>query len=96
MPNPYPRIVVLGTDTCSDTTASRRYLTGRQIPFEYVNVAIDEAGDATIRSLNGGDRVTPTILIGTPEGEARVLVEPSDEELEAAIAEEASRQDAAS
>jgi len=80
---PYPPILVLGRDT----VRSRAHLDAEGIPYVYGNVELDAAADARNRSFNGGNRVTPTILIGDPLDPARVLVEPSDDELDAAIAE---------
>ena len=78
-------ILVLGRDSCADTIHSRTFLTRRKIPFRYLSWEHDPETEAAIRSRNGGDVVTPTILIGDPDNPARVLVEPSDEELRAAI-----------
>ena len=86
----YPLILVLGRDTCEDTTRSRAHLHAVGIPFTYRNVEFDPAADAWNRSFNGGNRVTPTILIGDPLNPGRVVMEPSDDELDAAIAEVAS------
>jgi glutaredoxin len=83
----WPPILILGRDTCEDTTRSRAHLTARSIPFAYRNVEFDAEADAINRSYNEGVRVTPVILIGPPERPARVVVEPSDEELDAAITE---------
>lgn len=80
-----PPILVLGRDTCDDTTRSRALLTGRQILFTYLKVDEDAAADAWIRRLNSGQRRTPTILIGNPEAPDVILREPSDEELLAAL-----------
>ena len=80
-------IVVLGRDTCEDTIQSRIFLTRRRIPFRYRSWEHDPETEAAIRSRNGGDVVTPTILIGDPDDPSRVLVEPSDEELDRAIVE---------
>jgi glutaredoxin len=83
----WPPILVLGRDTCEDTTRSRAHLTARAIPFDYRNVEFDPEADAINRSYNDGNRVTPVILIGDPERPARVVVEPSNDELDIAIAE---------
>jgi glutaredoxin len=84
---PQPEILVLGRDTCSDTIRSRVYLVERGFVFRYLKVDEDSAADAWIRSLNGGVWVTPTILIGDAENPSRILREPSDEEIDAAIDE---------
>lgn len=82
-----PPILVLGRDTCEDTVRSRAHLDAIGIPYVYGNVELDPAADARNRSFNDGHRVTPTILIGDPLNPAIVLMEPSDDELDAAIAE---------
>ena len=85
-PDPaYPPILVLGYDTCEDTNRSRDYLDTAGIPYVYRNVELDPEADAWNRSFSGGNRVTPVILIGDPAAPAAVLIEPSDEELAAAV-----------
>lgn len=82
-----PAIVVLGRDWCDDTIRSRAWMDGNGIAYEYRNTEADAAADALIRSYNGGNVVTPTILLGPAGAPVRILVEPSDDELAAAIAE---------
>lgn len=84
----YPEILVLGRDTCEDTIRARGRLHVLGIPYVYRNVELDPVADAWNRSFNGGERVTPVILVGDPENPSAVLIEPSDEALEAAIAKE--------
>jgi glutaredoxin len=81
------RILILGRDTCEDTTRSRAYLDGRGIPYDYRRVDRDPEADEWIRRLNGNVWVTPTILIGDPQSPDQVLREPSDDELGAALRE---------
>lgn len=81
-----PSIVVLGRDTCEDTVRSRAHLDARGIPYLYRNVEFEPAADTLIRSYNDGEWRTPTILIGDPAAPSIVLREPSDDELDAAIA----------
>jgi len=83
----WPPVLVLGRDTCEDTTRSRAHLTSRGIAFTYRNVEFDAEADAMNRSRNGGDRITPTILIGDPGRPVCILVEPSNDELDNALAE---------
>jgi glutaredoxin len=80
-----PPILVLGRDTCEDTTRSRALLDRRGIPFTYRKVDEDADADAWIRRLNDGGWRTPTILIGDPDRPDAILREPSDEELLAAL-----------
>lgn len=81
----YTEILILGRDTCEDTIRSRALLELRGAPYVYRNVEVDPDADARNRSYNAGERVTPVILIGDPDHPTVVLVEPSDEELGAAI-----------
>jgi glutaredoxin len=85
-PGGWPRIIVLGRDTCEDTTRSRRHLDERGIPYDYFRVDREPAADEWIRSLNDDVWVTPTILIGKPNAPSAILREPSDDELDAALA----------
>jgi glutaredoxin len=90
LPAPDPRtpsILVLGRDTCEDTTRSREHLNARGIAFTYLHVDLDPDADAWIRRLNGGEWITPTILLGDPEEPTQTLREPTNEELDAALAE---------
>jgi mycoredoxin len=82
---PSTPILMLGRDTCEDTTRSRALLERRGIAFTYLKVDEDAAADAWIRRLNDGRWRTPTILIGDPDEPATILREPSDEELLATL-----------
>lgn len=81
----WPPILILGRDTCEDTTRSRAFLDERSVPYDYRRVDREPDADAWIRRLNNDVWVTPTILIGDPQAPRTVLREPSDEDLEAAI-----------
>lgn len=81
----YLEILILGRDTCEDTIRSRGHLRTLGIPYVYRNVELDPDADAWNRSFNGGERVTPVILVGDPANPTAVLIEPSDGDLEAAI-----------
>ena len=85
--HPIPQILVLGRDTCEDTIQSRTFLTRQRIPFQYLSWEHDADTEEAIRSLNDGNIVTPTIVIGDPDNPTAVLVEPTDEELDRAIVE---------
>ena len=81
----YVEILILGRDTCEDTIRSRGHLHLRGIPYVYRNVELDPTADAWNRSFNGGERRTPVILIGDPDHPTAILIEPSDDALDAAI-----------
>jgi len=82
-----PAILVLGRDTCEDTTRSRDHLASRGIAFTYLHVDLDPEADAWIRRLNGGEWKTPTILLGDLDRPTLTLREPTNDELDAALAE---------
>jgi len=82
----HPEILVLGRDTCEDTIRSRDRLHILGVPYVYRNVELDPVADAWNRSFNDGVRVTPVILISDSANPTVVLREPSDEDLDAAIA----------
>ena len=79
------RIVVLGRDTCEDTTRSRRHLDERGVAYDYSRVDREPAADEWIRSLNDDTWITPTILFGDPRQPDVILREPSNDELDAAL-----------
>ena len=81
----YPEILVLGRDTCEDTIRSRDRLHLLGVPYVYRNVELDPTADAWNRSFNDGERRTPVILVGDPDRPAAILIEPSDDDLDAAI-----------
>ncbi len=77
-------ITVYGADWCEDTRRSQRLLRRLHVPYHYLN--IDEDLDALDRakSLNQGERRTPTIDLGLG---GTALVEPDNETLTAALLE---------
>ena len=79
-------ILILGRDTCEDTIRSRAHLDRIGTEYVYRNVELDAVADTLNRFYNDGRRVTPTILIGDEGRPSQVLREPSDDELDAAIA----------
>lgn len=74
-------IVMYGADWCPDTQRAKRFFARHQISYRWVDIEIDPEGEAEVLRLNRGRRVVPTIVL--PDG--RVLSEPSDEELAAAL-----------
>ena len=73
-------MTVCGVDTCSDTTAALRHLDATGTPYRYVNMDLDPMVGSVVRAA--GYLATPVIL--TPGGS--VLVEPSDDQLDAIVA----------
>lgn len=75
-------IQMYGSNTCHDTIRSKQFLDQLEIPYSYIDVDTDDKAGQHAASLNGGHLKTPTIVFND-----QVLVEPSDEELGAALRE---------
>jgi mycoredoxin len=74
-------IVVYGADWCGDCVRARRVLDRRGIRYEYIDVDVQAgAADEAVEAAQGRKNI-PVIVF--PDG--RVLVEPSDPELDAAL-----------
>jgi mycoredoxin len=74
-------ITVYGTDWCGDCRRTRRFLDRHAIPYQWINIDHDPAGEAFVRQTNHGSRSVPTMVI--PGG--TILVEPSDKQLEESL-----------
>ena len=70
-------ITVYGADWCSDCKRSKRLLDSKNIEYTLVDVDNNEAALQTVKSLNQGKRIIPTIVF--PNGD--ILVEPTDSQL---------------
>ena len=70
-------ITVYGADWCSDCKRSKRLLDSKNIEYTWVDVDNNEAALQTVKSLNQGKRINPTIVF--PNGD--ILVEPTDSQL---------------
>jgi glutaredoxin len=77
-------ITVYGADWCEDTRRSQRLLRRLHVPHRYINIDDDLDALERAKSLNHGERRTPTIDLDLG-GEA--LVEPDNETLAAALVE---------
>jgi len=71
-------VSVLGSATCEDTAIVRDRLRVAAIPYAYVEIDDEPAGLERVRRLNGGSRVTPTVVFGNEEF---VIAEPALERL---------------
>ena len=70
-------ITVYGADWCSDCKRSKRLLDSKNIEYTWVDVDNNEAALQTVKSLNQGKRIIPTIVF--PNGD--ILVAPTDSQL---------------
>ena len=70
-------ITVYGADWCSDCKRSKRLLDSENIEYTWVDIDNNEAALQTVKSLDQGKRIIPTIVF--PNGD--ILVEPTDSQL---------------
>jgi len=70
-------ITVYGADWCSDCKRSKRLLDSKNIEYTWIDIDNNESAIQTVKSLNQGKRIIPTIVF--PNGD--ILVEPTDSEL---------------
>jgi mycoredoxin len=74
LPTP-PVLTVYGARWCGDCRRTRRYLDWVGVPYEYVDLDLDDAAQARLDAA--GYRAIPVVV--TTAG--TILVEPSDDEL---------------
>ena len=73
------QLTVFGAEWCGDCRRTRRFLDGTGTPYRWVDTATDQAARAMLNAA--GYLAIPVVLV--PGG--TVLVEPSNEQLAAAI-----------
>jgi len=74
-----PGIAVYGAHWCPDCRRSKQFLGEHQIPYNWVDIEQDEAGEQYVLKKNNGKRIIPTIEFA----DGSILVEPSNAELAA-------------
>ena len=74
-------ILMYATTWCPDCARSKRLLDKHEVAYTWINIEETPEAAETVRQLNNGMQVVPTIVL--PGG--RVLAEPSDKELSAAL-----------
>lgn len=76
------RVVLYGADWCPDCRKSKSYLKDNKINFQYIDIEVETNQWAIpfITKINNGKRKIPTIFIND-----KILVEPENEELRAAL-----------
>lgn len=70
-------ITVYGAHWCPDCRRSKQFLGEHQIPYNWVDIEQDKAGERYVIEKNNGKRTIPTIAFS----DGSVLVNPSDAEL---------------
>lgn len=76
------KIKFYGATWCPDCSRSKAFLDERNVEYEYINIEEVPGAAEEVEKINNGYRSIPTIIF--PDG--RILVEPSNEELQKALA----------
>jgi thioredoxin reductase (NADPH) len=76
-----PEITVYGAYWCPDCRTSKQFLGEHQIPYNWVDIEQDKAGEQFVLEMNQGKRIIPTILFA----DGSTLVEPSNAQLAAKL-----------
>lgn len=72
-----PAITVYGAHWCPDCRRSKQFLGEHQIPYAWVDIEQDKAGEKLVLEKNQGKRIIPTIVFA----DGSFLVEPSNAQL---------------
>ena len=76
------QVTVYGTGWCPDTIAARQSLKNLGVPFKYVDIERDDAGNSWVLKQNNGKRKMPTVDVS-----GKVLSIPDEAELQTALIE---------
>lgn len=71
------KVTVYGAYWCSDCRRSKKFLGEQFIPYRWVDIAHDLAGEAYVLEKNNGKRIIPMIVFGDDS----FLIEPTNAEL---------------
>jgi glutaredoxin len=77
------KIKIYGAQWCSDCRLSIHFLTGKNIPFEYIDIEQVAGAADEVTKINNGLQILPTIVF--PDG--TLLLEPTNGELEQILRE---------
>jgi thioredoxin reductase (NADPH) len=72
-----PQITIYGACWCPDCRRSKQFLGEFQIPYHWVDIEQDEAGEQYVLARNEGQRIIPTIEFA----DGSILVEPTNADL---------------
>ena len=72
-----PEITIYGAYWCPDCRRSKQFLGEHQIPYQWIDIEQDPAGEQHVIEVNQGKRIIPTVEFG----DGSVLVEPSNAQL---------------
>ncbi len=58
------QVLVYGADWCGLTRAFRNWLDTIGVPFEYHNIETDPEAEEAVKTMNGGKRKFPMVVVG--------------------------------
>ena len=78
----FPNITVYGALWCPDCRRSKQFLAEHRIPYRWVDIEQEPEAQETVRQLNDGRQIIPTIVF---DDSGSILAEPSNAELAARL-----------
>ncbi len=72
-----PKMTVYGAPWCPDCRRSKQFLGEQRIPYDWVDIDLDDEGRAYVQQVNDGKQIIPTIVFE----DGSILVEPTNSEL---------------
>ena len=72
-----PKMTVYGAPWCPDCRRSKQFLGEQRIPYDWVDIDLDDEGRAYVQQVNDGKQIIPTIVFE----DGSTLVEPTNSEL---------------
>ena len=74
---PTPSMTVYGAPWCPDCKRAKQFLGEQRVPYDWVDIDLDEEGRAYVQRVNDGKQIIPTIVFE----DGSILVEPTNSEL---------------
>ena len=74
---PTPKMTVYGAPWCPDCKRAKQFLGEQRLPYDWVDIDLDEEGRAYVQRVNDGKQIIPTIVFE----DGSILVEPTNSEL---------------
>ena len=72
-----PKMTVYGAPWCPDCRRSKQFLGEQRIPYDWIDIDLDNDARAYVQQLNDGKQIIPTIVFE----DGSILVEPTNAEL---------------
>ncbi len=78
---PDAKITVYGAPWCPDCKKSKQFLGEQRVPYDWVDIDLDEEGRRYVQQANNGKQIIPTIIFE----DGSILVEPTNSEIAAEL-----------